>query len=134
MTESGDIPGKILVVEDEPGIGEICARVLSQRGYEVDLAGNGVIAEEKLQTYKYDLILLDIRIPQRDGKQLYSYIGEKYPELQKGVIFTTGDVMGGDTQFFLEKSQRPVLLKPFSPDELESMVETTLMRNRSGIE
>ena len=132
MTESGDMPGRILVVEDEPGIGEICVRVLAQLGYEVNLAGNGIIAEEKLRADKYDLIILDIRIPQRDGKQLYGYIGEKYPELQKGVIFTTGDVMGGDTQFFLEKSQRPVLLKPFSPDELESVVETTLMEIKSG--
>lgn len=127
MKKTGSKVKRILVVEDEPGIGEVCLRVLNRRGFEVDIAANGVIAEDKLWAKTYDLAILDIRTPLRDGKQLYQYIGERYPELKKGVIFTTGDVMGGDTQFFLEKSQRPFLLKPFTPDELVSLVEATLM-------
>jgi DNA-binding response OmpR family regulator len=126
VKKDGNSAGKILLVEDEPGIGEICLRVLTQRGFEVDLAANGVIAEDKLWSNKYDVAVLDIRTPLRDGKQLYQYIVEKYPELQRGVIFITGDVMGGETQFFLEKSGRPFLLKPFSPDELVAAVEAAM--------
>ena len=95
MEKPGNGHVKILVVEDEPGIGEVCLRVLTQRGFEVDLAANGVIAEDNLWAKEYDLAVLDIRTPLLDGKQLYQYIGERYPKLKKGVIFTTGDVMGG---------------------------------------
>ena len=107
MKKADNSAGRVLVVEDEPGVGESCFRVLSRRGFEVDIAVNGVIAEDKLWANKYDVAVLDIRTPLRDGRQLYQYIGERYPQLLKGVIFITGDVMGGDTQFFLEKSGRP---------------------------
>jgi DNA-binding response OmpR family regulator len=125
MTENGSQVKRLLLVEDEEGIGEICSRALQEKGFVVDVAINGVIAEDLLWANKYDLAVLDIRIPLRDGKQVYQYIAEKYPQLVDGVIFITGDIMGGDTQFFLEKSGRPVLLKPFAPSELVEIVEST---------
>ena len=117
---------RILVVEDEPVICEICIRVLTGEGFEVDIAANGKLAEAKLQESRYDLILIDIRTPIMNGKELYQWINEKYPELVSRVIFTTGDVMGGDTQSFLETAGRPFLLKPFTPNELRTIVRETL--------
>ena len=61
-----------------------------------------------------------------DGKQLYQCIQEKHPKLIDRVVFTTGDVIGGDTQSFLEQSGRPFLPKPFAPDELKTIVRETL--------
>jgi DNA-binding response OmpR family regulator len=63
-----------------------------------------------------------------DGKQLYHYIEERYPQLADRVIFTTGDVISEDTQSFLERTGRPFLLKPFSPDELGALVRENLRR------
>ena len=126
MRKSAVSAQKILVVEDEPGIGEVCLRVLTDAGFEVDLAVNGMVAEDKLWGKAYDVVIIDIRTPLRDGKQLFQCISERYPRLEKGVIFTTGDVMGGDTQYFLEKCGRPFLLKPFTPAELKSVVSETL--------
>ena len=126
MRKTGGGTRRILVVEDEPGIGEVCLRVLTGGGFEVDVAVNGVVAEDNLWGKAYDLAVIDIRTPLLDGKQLYQYIIERYPRLKEGVIFITGDVMGGDTQYFLEQSGRPFLLKPFNPDELKSVVEETL--------
>lgn len=128
MTSSSGAKGRILSVEDEPSIRQICQRVLTSQGYQVDFAQNGVAAESMLMKADYDLLLVDIKTPVMDGKQLYRYIRKRYPELADRVIFTTGDVIGDDTQSFLEQTGRPFLLKPFSPDELKSLVRDNLRR------
>jgi DNA-binding response OmpR family regulator len=128
MTSSIGVKRRILSVEDEPSIRQVCQRVLTSQGYQVDFAQNGVAAESMLMKADYDLLLVDIKTPVMDGKQLYRYIEKKYPKLASRVIFTTGDVIGDDTQSFLEQTGRPVLLKPFSPDELKAMVRGTLSR------
>jgi DNA-binding response OmpR family regulator len=128
MTSSIGVKRRILSVEDEPSIRQVCQRVLTDQGYQVDFAQNGVAAESMLMKADYDLLLVDIKTPVMDGKQLYRYIEKKYPKLASRVIFTTGDVIGDDTQSFLEQTGRPVLLKPFSPDELKAMVRGTLSR------
>ena len=128
MSNSSGVKGKILSVEDEPSIRQVCHRALTSQGYQVDFAQNGVAAESMLMKGTYDLLLVDIKTPVMDGKQLYSYIKKRYPELADRVIFTTGDVANDDTQSFLEREGRPFLLKPFSPDELRAMVRGTLGR------
>jgi DNA-binding response OmpR family regulator len=117
---------RILVVEDEPGITRVCLRTLSSQGYEVDVANNGSIAEGMLGRVAYDLMLVDIRTPIMNGMQLYEYISDKHPELTNRVIFTTGDVISSDTQYFLENSGQPVLTKPFTPEELARIVREVL--------
>ncbi len=119
---------RILVVEDEPAIGEVCQRSLSTLGFEVAIANNGRVAKDRLSKGDYTLILIDMKTPIMNGRQLYHHIKEKYPRLAERVIFTTGDVLGGDTQRFLEQAHRPFLPKPFSPDELKAIVRETLRR------
>lgn len=117
---------RILIVEDEPVIGEVCRRTLAGEAFEVDIAVSGRVAQGMLGEKDYDLILTDIRMPEVGGKQLYQWISDKYPGLAKRVIFITGDVMGGGTHSFLELSGRPYLLKPFTPEELKTIVSETL--------
>ena len=126
MKNSGAGVKKILVVEDEPAISQVCQRVLASEGLEVDTAGNGEVAQDMLGEKVYDLILIDIRTPVMNGKELYQCIQEKHPKLIDGVIFTTGDVMDGYTQRFLELAGRPFLPKPFTPNELKTIVRETL--------
>ena len=123
--ESSDVK-RILVVEDEPEINRVCQRVLGSEGFEVDVAVNGNVAQDMLGKKDYDLCIIDIRTPVMNGKQLYQRIIQKYPELASRVIFTTGDVADGYTQRFLELAGRPFLLKPFTPDELKTIVRETL--------
>ena len=126
MENSGADVKRILVVEDEPVICEVCIRALSSEGFKVDIAANGELAEANLQESRYDLILIDIRTPVISGKELYQWIKEKYPEMVSRVIFTTGDVMEGGIRYFLEQSGQPFLPKPFTPDELRIIVIETL--------
>ena len=128
MQKSGGKRIRILVVEDEPVIGRICSQTLTHEGFEVDITANGSIAESMLQKKKYDLVLIDIRTPVMNGKQLYQSILERHPEVVSGVIFTTGDALGGDAKSFLEQSGRPFLPKPFTPDELKTVVKEALGR------
>nr|NIO06700.1 response regulator [Deltaproteobacteria bacterium] len=74
----------------------------------------------------YDLCLIDILIPGMSGKQLYHWLLEKHPPLANVVVFSTGLAMEENTVKFLEESGRPVLPKPFSPDELVSLIHDAL--------
>ena len=116
---------KILVVDDEQEITMVCMRTLVPEGYEVDTASDGSVAEEILTKRDYNLVLIDIRTPVLNGKQLFHYIKDCHPELVDGVIFTTGDITSNDTEQFLVQSGRPFLLKPFTLDELKSVVKET---------
>jgi len=117
---------RILVVEDEPAVCQVCQRILTSEGFEVDIAVNGDVAQDMLGKKDYDLVLIDIRTPVMNGKQLYQVIIEKHPKLANSVIFTTGDVIGKDTTTFLAQTGRPFLSKPFTPDELKTIAKETL--------
>jgi len=118
---------RILVVEDEPAICQVCLRALSGEGLEVDIAANGNVAKDMLETGGYDLCLIDIRTPIMNGKQLYQFIIGKHPKLVNSVIFTTGDVMDGYTERFLKIAGRPFIFKPFTPDGLRAIVRESLI-------
>ena len=121
-----ELPGKVkkcvLVVEDEPSISNVCQRVLTAEGFEVEIAANGKIAQEMINTRSYDLCLIDSRTPVMSGKELYTWMREQHPFLAQRVVFTTGDIVSGDTPGFLEKSVMPFLPKPFTPHELRTII------------
>ena len=117
---------RILIVEDEPAICDLCQRVLTNEDFEVDIAVNGKVAQDMIEEQQYALYLIDIRLLVMTGMELYQWLQEKHPQLASRVIFTTGSVIGGDTQSFLEQTAKPYLPKPFTPDELKDIVIETL--------
>ena len=116
---------RLLVVEDEPHVGEICARVLGREGFDVEIAANGRIGLGLVIKNDYDFCLLDIRTPGMSGKELYKWLLENRTELASRVMFTTGDIMAQDLLVFIKNTGRPFLPKPFSPDELAKIVKKT---------
>jgi CheY-like chemotaxis protein len=126
MTQDNKHRRRVLVVEDEPVISELCRRMLMAEGFDVDIAMNGSIAKKMVDDKSYDLCLSDIRTPAMDGIQLYQYLEQEHPELARRVIFTTGDVMSGSIAQFLEGIKRPFIPKPFTPDELKQVIRDTL--------
>ncbi|HXZ29716.1 MAG TPA: response regulator, partial [Dehalococcoidia bacterium] len=97
-------------------------------GFEVDIAVNGSIAERMIEEKKYDVLLIDIRTPVMNGKELYQWINERHPMLVNQVIFTTGELLGSATERFVEQSGRPFLPKPFTPDILKATVKEVISR------
>jgi CheY-like chemotaxis protein len=117
---------RILVVEDEPAICQVCRRTLTGEGFDVDIAANGVVAQDMLGKKEYDLCLVDIRTPVMNGKELYQHIKEEHPELANKVIFSTGDVMDSNLEPFISEASRLYLPKPFTPAELIAIVRQAL--------
>ena len=117
-----------LVVEDEPSIARMCLRALGAEGFEVDVAIDGKAAQTCLAENgdKYDLCLIDIRTPGMNGIELYQYLKEIGSDMTNRVIFTTGDVINDEIKTFLEETGRPFLPKPFTLDELRSVIKTVL--------
>jgi CheY-like chemotaxis protein len=116
----------ILIVEDEPSISQVCLRTLNADGCDVDIAINGVVAQDMLAKKEYDLCVIDIRTPVMNGKELYQHIKEEHPEYAQKVIFTTGDIMDSRLEMFLEETGNRYLPKPFTPDELRTIVRQAL--------
>ncbi len=110
---------RILIVDDEPSICAFCERVLAKQGYEVHCASNGKIALSLISKMDYQLYLFDIKMPIMDGKELFESLQQTHPDLIGRIVFIAGSAMDHDLKSFLQRSGRPVLLKPFSAEELK---------------
>lgn len=113
---------KILIVEDEPIIGLVCTRVLAKHNFAVDVVENGLVAMKKLENNHYDICLSDVRIPEMNGMELYKYLKESFPLLADNTVFMTGDGVSSDIQLFMEQNNAKCILKPFTPEELDSAI------------
>ncbi len=130
VSVTGPHAGKaILVVDDEPMITDGLAQALRRDGYQVDTAGNGVIALEKLQEAVYDLVLCDVRMPVLDGPGLYREVRRRRPELSRRFVFLTGAWLDIETTELFQESQIPYLRKPFRLDEVLGAVHWALEKS-----
>lgn len=116
----------ILVVDDEPLVAGLMADTLALEGYEVDTAGNGREALEKIAARSYDLIVSDLRMPELDGMALYRELERRWPQLVGRVVFVTGTTQPPEYASFLEETAVSVLSKPFHVEELRRLVERVL--------
>ena len=116
--------GRILVVDDEPGVRALLEKVLTQSGHSVDTIDDASKALDKLDAgVSYDVILTDARMPGMSGIEMYSRIIEKTPEMKNRIIFITGDVMGADIKVFLTQNNLPYLAKPFDIELLKKQID-----------
>jgi DNA-binding NtrC family response regulator len=127
------IKPKVLILEDEPVISKVLYRAFNAAGLDPDIAENGLYAEEKLTSgNKYDLFVFDIRTPIISGMQLYDYMEKNYPETVDKVIFMTGDYLNATTYTFLERTNRPFINKPFTPDQIMELIKPILQAQLSA--
>jgi len=117
---------KILVVEDEPAIGRMCQKVLTGQGFEVRIAANGRVAQDMVKREQYHCCLIDIMMPEEGGTEFYGWLQQQYPELARGVVFTTGSLLDEKIMAFIKQSGRLFLPKPFTPGELKAIVAEAL--------
>lgn len=116
----------ILAVDDESLITNFISRVLQREGYTVDTADEASKAVDLVKTKNYDVILLDIKMPEMDGIEFYYYLKSISQLLLDKVIFITGDMMSADTLRFLEKTGAIYIPKPFDADALREVVKRRL--------
>ncbi len=103
-------PLRVLIVDDDEGIRETMDDILSLEGYEVDQAGSGMVAIEKCQRQAYDIILLDIRMPEMNGLETLREIKKLDPDVR--VIMITGFDVGDLARQALEEGAEALFRKP----------------------
>jgi CheY-like chemotaxis protein len=113
----------VLVVEDEPGIAKLCVRTLTGEGFQVDIAINGEVGLAMWRKKSYDLCISDIMTPYMNGIELYQHLQKENPDAAARFIFTTGNLLNAEIKTFLDKTGRPLLPKPFSPENLREIVK-----------
>ena len=118
----------ILIVDDERPIAELIELTLLQAGYRCEIALDGETAADKIETGRYDLILLDIMLPGVDGYELMEYIRPTGTP----VIFLTAKGMLADRVRGLRMGADDYIVKPFEPLELLARVESVLRRAGRG--
>lgn len=124
-------PHKILIVEDEPSVGEVVSLYLSRAGYEVTSVGDGRTALEKLAKSIPDLVVLDLMLPNVDGREILSFVRSisDVPVIILTALRDESDRIAG-----LDLGADDYITKPFSPQELVSRVRAVLRRgNSSGV-
>ncbi|WP_331346341.1 response regulator [Cellvibrio sp. UBA7661] len=116
----------ILIVEDEIDLGEILQDYLASENYNTTLISDGEQALQKILTEKWDLILLDLMLPKRDG---LSICQEVRKTSQVPIIMTTAKVEEIDRLIGLELGADDYICKPFSPREVVARVKAVLRRS-----
>jgi len=113
----------ILAVDDESVILDLIVDAFGRDGrHTIDTAGSAREALQKLERRSYDILLLDLKMPEMDGQQLFEEIRRRWPELCRRVIFASGDTLHPGARRFLDHSGCPCVDKPFKLEHLASTI------------
>jgi two-component system copper resistance phosphate regulon response regulator CusR len=117
---------RLLIVEDDPKLAEIVARGLRAESFVVDLAGDGREGQRYLETYGYDLLILDLMLPRVTGSELLRRVRRSQPSLPV-LVLTARDATCDKVEHF-EAGADDYLTKPFDFAELVVRVKALLRR------
>jgi CheY-like chemotaxis protein len=117
---------RILVVDDEPALRRTLERALGAMGYDVVSVGDPLLVYELLDAADYDLVILDIHLPQLSGDTLAIALLRRWPRLAERLLLMTGDPWALRSEWPEELRRCPLLVKPFTLDGLAGMVRGTL--------
>ena len=116
---------KVLIAEDESGLREIVKKYLSKNGFEVDAVGDGISACRAIDMKVYDVIVLDIMMPGKNGKEVCAHIRQKY---DVPVIFLTALDGEQDIVKGYEIGADEYITKPFSMPILLAKISALIKR------
>jgi DNA-binding response OmpR family regulator len=120
----------ILLVDDDIEYAELLARVLRQAGLEVGLCFNGRLALQEISQRRFDLILMDVAMPEMDG---FSALHQVRRVSDTPVIMLTSRIAAADRVHGLDGGADDYICKPCDPDELLSRIRAVLRRtNRTN--
>jgi CheY-like chemotaxis protein len=116
---------RILVADDEESLRVALERFLSSEGHAVVAVGSGSEAIWRAEGEElFDVLLIDLRMPDVSGQQLFERWRKERRELSERVVFITGDIVSADLQTFLRAAGRPYISKPFEFTEIVDVLPT----------
>ncbi len=124
MTDKPGPVARVLVIDDEEVMLESCRRILERKGFFVDTEPDGLRGRDRALHGVYDLILLDLRMPQVDGLEVLAEVRKRRTDLE--VIIVTGYSTIDSAVKAVKLGACDYLPKPFTPDELRAKVDAAL--------
>ncbi len=118
----------ILVVDDEASVRVALQRYLAARGHDVETTASGQDALALLRAGEYDAVIVDMRMPDLSGEQLFEELRAADREHAERVIFTTGDLVSEQMRRFLDGSGRPCVPKPFEFSSFDQVLPAARRR------
>jgi CheY-like chemotaxis protein len=115
-------PLNILLAEDNKMNQLIARKTFQKIGHEIDIADNGRIAIEMFEKKNYDLIFMDIQMPEMDGLQAAALLLNKYPGLCPPIIAMTANVLSEDEEKCRLAGMIDFISKPFTIERLEDVI------------
>ena len=123
-------PLKILLAEDSEINQAVASLMLTSEGHEVDIANNGKVVIDKVSENLYDLILMDIHMPEKDGFETTFELRtmEKHTHKRIPIIALTANALKGDKERCIAADMDGYVSKPFQKNELITVIFDTLLR------
>jgi PAS domain S-box-containing protein len=124
----------VLLAEDNLVNQRLAVRLLEKRGHRVVVAGTGVEALSALEKERFDLVLMDVQMPEMDGLEATAAIREKEKSTgaHQAVVALTAHAMKGDREKCLAGGMDGYLTKPIRPNELDQLLEIYVARHAEG--
>jgi PAS domain S-box-containing protein len=124
-----DFPLDVLLVEDNPVNQKVALRFLSRLGYRADSVGNGREAVTVLESRHYDLVIMDLQMPEMDGCEAARHIRRLLPpNRQPRIVALTANAMQGDRELCLAAGMDDYLAKPVRLHELSEVIRRQFTR------
>lgn len=117
-------PLRVLLAEDNPVNQKVAHRMLLKLGFEAAVANNGIEALAALELAQFDVVLMDVMMPEMDGIETTKRIVARYPaETRPRIIALTANAMRGDREACLKAGMDDYLAKPIRVEKLNEMLE-----------
>lgn len=118
---------RVLVVEDEIKISQYVVKIIKDLGHAIDSVHNGDDARAYFQQYEYDLIILDVMLPDDNGLRLCKYFKQNRPSTPVLMLTTLSQIQ--DKVRGLDSGADDYMTKPFDVDEFSARIRALLRRN-----
>ena len=125
-------PLRILLAEDNLVNQKVGLMTLSHMGYQADLAKDGFAVLEQTEKHRYDLILMDVQMPEMDGLEALAKILERYPTNHPFIVALTANALEGDREKMLAAGFDDYLSKPLQPKRLREILREAYLSRTVG--
>ncbi len=128
-----DAPAYVLVAEDHPVNQKLITKMLEKWGHRVNVVANGIEAVEAVDRQRYDLVLMDMQMPELDGVEATVQIRRHHPAEQLPILAMTANVLPEDRQRCAAAGMQDFLTKPIQPQVVRAAVVLWAVREAAVV-